>query len=385
MNIFGSISAEHFMQEYWQKKPLLIKNAFPDWQNIVSPEELAGLSLEDFIESRLLIGNSAFDHWQLEHGPFQEERFSQLDKKHWTLLVQGVDQWVEEVGILLDQFRFAPNWRVDDVMISYAVDQGSVGPHFDNYDVFLIQGLGKREWQVGSECDASTPLTDNQQLKILKNMETVDRWVLEPGDMLYIPPKFSHWGKAIGESMTYSIGFTSPTESQIINHICDDYVSRSDDNIRYADPELTLTKTPGEITAQAIDKIKAMLNNVLNDEAQLIRAFGEMVTEPKNPDLFQHTDTPSEIEIKQQLESHAVITVNSSSNFSYFVQQNNCILFVDGQSFICTSEGSIAVAKQLADAGGLMIDEMSNQLSDNQTMILLSELMSHDSIEFIND
>jgi 50S ribosomal protein L16 3-hydroxylase len=385
MDIFGAISAEQFMQQYWQKKPLLIKQAFPDWQNIVSPEELAGLSLEHFIESRLLIGNSRFDQWQLEHGPFKEERFSTLGKQHWTLLVQGVDQWVEDVSILLDQFRFTPNWRVDDVMISYAVDEGSVGPHFDNYDVFLIQGLGKREWQVGLQCDASTPLADHHDLKIIKHMDVVDKWILEPGDMLYIPPKFSHWGRAIGESMTYSIGYTSPSESQIINHICDDYVSRCDDNKRYTDPELSIPDSPGEITAEALAKIKAMLSSLLNDEEQIIRAFGELVTEPKNPENFQSTDLLAPEQISQLINDNKVISVNSSSNFSYFVQPNKCILFVDGQSFICTSQGSIAVAQQLANAGGLMIDDMSVELSDNQTLILLSELMANDSIEFISD
>ncbi|WP_162844033.1 cupin domain-containing protein [Sinobacterium caligoides] len=373
------------MSEYWQKKPLLIKNAFPDWQPLISPDELAGLALEDFIESRILVGNAKFDSWQLEHGPFNEERFANLPKKHWTLLVQGVDQWSEPVADLLEEFRFAPNWRVDDVMISYAVDDASVGPHFDNYDVFLIQGLGKRRWQVGGKCDDNTPLKEHPQLKILADMETENDWILEEGDMLYIPPCYSHWGRAIGESMTYSIGYTTPTNSDIIGHLCNDYLSRCSDKERYTDPELEVTENPGEITEAALDKVKRILLSIADDETQLARAFGEMVTEAKNPDLFSPAEPISQAEMLDLIDSSSMIARNNCSKLSYFNLKDTCLLFVDGQSFDCNTQGSIQIAKQLADSGGLIIEEMYEQLNDEASTKLLIELLANDHIEFIED
>ena len=385
MSFLGEITLEEFLHEYWQKKPLLIRNAFPDWKNIVEPDELAGLALEEFIESRLLLGNACFDEWQLEHGPFQASRFSTLGDKYWTLLVQGVDQWVEPVADLLDEFRFAPNWRVDDVMISYAVDGGSVGPHFDNYDVFLIQGLGQRRWQVGGECGSDSALQDNEQLKILSNMVVEHDWVLNEGDMLYLPPRFSHWGRAIGESMTYSVGFTAPSNADVVGYICNDFISRCDDNDRYSDPDLSDTQAPGEITADAIEKVQSLIQGIADDKQQLARAFGEMMTEPKNADLFECCDPLDEAQMLAMINTHQVIAKNTVSRISYYQSEDNCLLFVDGQSFVCTSAGSIAVAQQLADCGGLMIDEMKQALIDTQTITLLIELFANDSVEFIND
>ena len=148
--ILGEITADEFLAEYWQKKPLLIRNAIPNFIAPIEGDDLAGLSLEEEVESRLVIG----DDWQLEHGPFEESRFETLPDRNWTLLVQGVDLWIPEVADLLKSFDFLPAWRVDDIMVSYAEDGGNVGPHFDYYDVFLLQGSGQRHWQVGKLCSA---------------------------------------------------------------------------------------------------------------------------------------------------------------------------------------------------------------------------------------
>ena len=204
-----------FLREHWQKKPMLIRNALPDWCNPLDPEDLAGLACEEEIESRLIIRKD--ESWKLEHGPFTEKRFGKLGKKPWTLLVQAVDHFVPEVAALIAPFRFVPNWRIDDVMVSYASDQGGVGPHFDQYDVFLVQGLGRRRWQIGPVCDAQTPLLPHDDIRLLASFEATDEWVLEPGDILYVPPGFAHDGVALGDDcMTYTIGFRSPSRNELI-------------------------------------------------------------------------------------------------------------------------------------------------------------------------
>ena len=178
--VLGDLSPEEFLRDYWQKKPLLIRNAIPDFEPPIDGNELAGLSLETEVESRLVVGTE----WQLENGPFTEQRFQTLPSSHWTLLVQAVDLWVPEVAALLREFAFLPPWRLDDIMVSYAQDGGSVGPHFDYYDVFLLQGAGQRRWQIGQACAASSPLLENTDLKILSQFRPTDEWVLNCGDML---------------------------------------------------------------------------------------------------------------------------------------------------------------------------------------------------------
>ena len=217
-----------FLRNHWQKKPLLIKNPWDSWNNPLTPDELAGLACEEEVESRLIMqaDDTAGDTWMVENGPISERRFSQLGDKQWTLLVQAVDHFVPEVAALIEPFRFIPDWRIDDAMVSYAADSGGVGPHFDQYDVFLIQGMGKRRWKVGAMCDESTALMPHDDLRLLADFEATDEWILEPGDILYVPPGVSHEGIAVGDDcMTYSIGFRAPSRSELIGYWSDDLLA----------------------------------------------------------------------------------------------------------------------------------------------------------------
>ena len=201
----ADLDVDAFLRDFWQQKPLLLRKAFAAWSNPLDPDELAGLACEPGVESRLITQSG--DRWGLEHGPLAEERFGRMDKAPWTLLVQAVDHHVPEVAALLEPFRFIPNWRVDDVMVSYAVDGGGVGAHSDNYDVFLVQGLGQRRWQVGARCDHTTQLLPHDDLRLLASFEPTGEWILDPGDILYVPPGVPHNGIAVGDDcMTYSIG-----------------------------------------------------------------------------------------------------------------------------------------------------------------------------------
>ena len=284
--ILGDITADEFLAEYWQKKPLLIRNAIPNFVPPIEGDDLAGLSLEEEVESRLVIG----DDWQLEHGPFDESRFESLPEDNWTLLVQGVDLWVPEVADLLKSFDFLPSWRVDDIMVSYAEDGGNVGPHFDYYDVFLLQGSGQRQWQIGQLCTADDLHTDNTGLKVLKDFKAVEGWVLNPGDMLYIPPKIAHHGVAIGECTTFSVGFRAPAATEMLDDLATELLSRDLTPNHLTDPPLTAAMADQPISTGYIQQVKALLQETLDDEQMLGEWFAQFMSAPKYPPLVDMTE-----------------------------------------------------------------------------------------------
>jgi 50S ribosomal protein L16 3-hydroxylase len=218
---FESIDKQAFLTNYWQKSPCVFRRAFTPAPNLLSADELAGLSLEPDVESRLIQQSPTTNQWQLDHGPFEQQVFSQLAESHWTLLVQSVDSWIPESLSLMQHFSFIPKWRLDDLMVSYATDQGGVGPHFDNFDVFLIQGMGKRDWQIGQPGKATEQSEVSAGLSQMKPFAPFIQVELNPGDMLYVPPKTAHWGISIGESIGYSVGFRSPETAHLISLIAE--------------------------------------------------------------------------------------------------------------------------------------------------------------------
>ena len=218
MSIVGlQLDRESFLRDYWQRKPLLIRNTASDYRAPVDANTLAGLALEDRVESRII--DNVNGAWSVQHGPFCEQDF--VRDNPWTLLVQAVDHYLPEVAQLRQWADFIPHWRVDDVMVSYAVDGGSVGPHYDHYDVFLLQGEGERLWQLGQQCDSSTALLAHDQIRVLAEFEQTQEYLLRPGDMLYVPPGLAHWGIAQGECTTFSIGFRAPRASDLLSRLTD--------------------------------------------------------------------------------------------------------------------------------------------------------------------
>jgi len=342
-----------FLREHWQKKPLLIRNALPDWQNPLNPEDLAGLACEEEVESRLIVRKD--ESWKLEHGPFAEKRFAKLGKKPWTLLVQAVDHFVPEVAALIAPFRFVPNWRIDDVMVSYASDQGGVGPHFDQYDVFLVQGLGRRRWQIGARCDAYTPLMPHDDIRLLANFEASDEWVLEPGDILYVPPGFAHDGVALGDDcMTYSIGFRAPSRNELIEDYSEHLASAADE--RYGDPALPRQDNPGEISPAAIAQLHEMMSKALLDRDGFARWFGQNSSTRKYPDVDWRPDEPIDTgQLQASLAQGLILSRNPASRFSFIrPQRGGVTLFVDGEIFDCGHDDS-AFAEQLCAQETMMV------------------------------
>lgn len=386
-----NFDAERFLRDHWQKRPAFIKDPWTAWRNPIAPDELAGLACEDGIESRLISENrngSAISDWTLEEGPFDAARFARLGKSHWTLLVQAVDQYVPQVSALITPFRFIPDWRIDDVMISYAVDQGSVGPHYDQYDVFLIQGMGRRKWQVGKLCDDDSELIVHDGLRQLAQFEAEQEWICEPGDIVYIPPGYAHHGVALADAegeakdegcMTYSIGFRAPSRSELIAHFCDHLLDALDDDDRYADPDLQLQDNPGEIKPAAIDMLHAMVTEKMRDRAAFARWFGQQNTQPKYGDMDITPDTAYTVEtVRQYVADSKPFTRNPASRFSFIQHDESTLsLFNDGHIHDC--QGDIMdMAKQLCGASVTMVDPALAQ-SDNAVR-LLTQLLNRGSL-----
>jgi 50S ribosomal protein L16 3-hydroxylase len=379
----NNLDAATFLRDYWQKKPLLIRNAWDAWHNPLDPDELAGLACEDEVESRLITLKRA--DWKVEAGPLPGDRFGKLGKAPWTLLVQAVDHHVPDVAALIAPFRFVPNWRIDDVMVSYASDGGGVGPHFDQYDVFLIQGLGRRRWQVGGHgdaaCDADTELLPHDDLRLLANFEPVEEWVLEPGDILYVPPRVAHNGVAVGDDcMTYSVGFRAPARSELIAHYADHLLAEIADDDRYADPGLRAQANPGEITPGALAALHAMVTEKLADRDAFARWFGAYNSTPKYPEVEWGPEEPVSAEdIRAQIADGAALRRNPASRFSFVRGADSVVLFVDGEAHECSGEVA-AFAEQLCAADQFAVDP---ELATSEAAVaLLTTLFNQGSLDF---
>ncbi len=360
--------------------PLLIRNPWAEWRNPLEPDELAGLACEDGVEARLIAQTR--DSWKVEHGPLPEARFGKLGKAPWTLLVNAVDHHVQDVAALIDPFRFVPNWRIDDVMVSYATDGGGVGPHFDQYDVFLVQGLGKRRWQVGGLCDADTALRPHDDLRLLAHFKPVEEWVLEPGDILYVPPRVAHNGVAVGDDcMTYSVGFRAPSRSELIAHYCDDVLGRLRDDDRYGDPGLAPQDNPGEISGAALSRLHAMVTQAMLDRDAFARWFGQYSSTPKYPDQDWAPDDPIAIgALRAALASGAPLRRNPASRFSFIRQDGETVLlFVDGESFECAGETRIFAERLCAQD---RVEADADLAGSEAALALVAALLNQGSLAF---
>ncbi|CAD6534515.1 50S ribosomal protein L16 3-hydroxylase [Paraburkholderia sabiae] len=292
--LLGNLTPSQFMQRYWQKKPLLIRQAIPDIDAPLSRDELFELADQDEVESRLI--THFRNKWQLEHGPFAADELPSAKQRAWTLLVQGVDLHNDRARALLDRFRFVPDARLDDLMISYATDGGGVGPHFDSYDVFLLQVHGKRRWRIGAQRDLT--LQPGLPLKVLQHFEPEEEWILEPGDMLYLPPHIAHDGVAEGECMTCSIGFRAPSTGELAAQFLYYLAERGEaDGSRdraalYRDPQQPAVAKPAELPAALVEKVGAILAKIDWSEKDVSAFLGTYLSEPKPSVVFDPPERP---------------------------------------------------------------------------------------------
>jgi len=382
LQLLGGLTAREFLRDYWQKKPLLVRQAIPDFDSPISPDELAGLALEEEVESRLVIEHGERP-WELQRGPFNEDTFQDLPERDWTLLVQAVDQFVPEVAELLEDFKFLPKWRIDDLMISFAAPGGGVGPHFDNYDVFLLQAHGHRRWQIGQMCDADSPLLPHADLKILAQFEPTDEWVLAPGDMLYLPPCLAHCGTAEDDCMTYSVGFRAPSAAEVLTHFTDFLGQFLPDEERYSDADIQPSEDPNQIQRDALERLKALLNEHMSDERLLMTWFGQFMTEPKYPELVAGIEIEEE-DFLGALEDGAILIRNPSARMAWSEVGEDLVLFASGQSRLVSAHLR-ELLKLICSADALHVENLGAWLADDEGRTLLWELVKQGSLGFADE
>lgn len=289
LQLLAGLSPAQFMRRHWQKKPLLVRQAMPGFAPLLPRPALFALAGEQDVESRLV--SSGPGGWRLRHGPFERRALPPLRQPGWTLLVQGVDLHHAGVHALMQQFRFVPDARLDDIMISYASDGGGVGPHFDSYDVFLLQAQGRRRWRIGRQKNLA--LVQGLPLKILAEFEPEQEVVLEPGDMLYLPPRWAHDGVAVGECMTYSIGFRQPARGELTQDLLQRLADEAPEmlgDLAYRDPKQPAVDQPGRIPGAMLEFAQDGLERLLRDPALLALLLGEALTEPKPNVWFEGAD-----------------------------------------------------------------------------------------------
>ncbi len=305
-HLFGDISLPTFLKEYWQQKPLLIRNAIPAYVCPITANDMAGLACEEGVESRIILGEYNGD-WECRYGPFDDAQFAQLPDKCWTLLLQSCNLYVAEFAQLLEHFNFIPSWRVDDIMLSYAAPGGSVGPHIDQYDVFLLQATGQRHWSISTQAVSSSDYIADLDVKILKEFVAEQSWVLEPGDILYLPPGVVHHGVAVSsdkasdnnvgaelksesereDCMTVSIGFRAPNVVELSTAVLDELLSQATESVKgasvdsvfYHDSGLPIQTHTGEINSWALQRINSLMQKELTKQITNSVWFGKYITQ----------------------------------------------------------------------------------------------------------
>lgn len=324
-----NFDTQQFVDEYWQKKPLLIRQAIPDFESLLTPEELAGLACEPGVHSRLVIEKDAEVPWQLSYGPFNEETFTSLPQTHYSLLVSECEKWIPEYRELLRQFEFIPKWRIDDLMISYAPDQGSVGPHVDEYDVFLIQAAGVRRWKIESSPRFNPQVIEDLDLAILQHFTPDQSWDLQPGDLLYLPPHIAHHGVAVGDGcLTCSVGFRAPTVSDVFDSFIMEASDQGLASFRYQDKSLPTQRDASEITRQEIHQFRDMLYRLLDQPEEFWPdVVGKLVSDATLSEDIANPDFDlSAIEQIELWQKHP------DCRMFYFIEQEQIRVYMNGSA-----------------------------------------------------
>ena len=333
---FNDIDLKTFLNEFWQKKPVVLRGAPPAFETPVSAEELAGLSLEDEVESRIVIQKSETDY-ELKKGPFTEETYHELPDENWTLLIQGMDRLVPEVTDVLNDFDFLPRWRIDDIMISYATKGGNVGPHFDHYDVFLLQAAGKRQWTLTSQDCSEDNYIQGVDLRLMETFKVEEDYVFEKGDILYIPPKWGHHGVALDDKcMTYSVGYRTYRGQELWDSFGDHLSEMGSFKDLYIDPAWQENLNPGEITDAASEQAQTLLKSVLENKTLIKTWFGRFATQldqvaaQQLPEPLTEEETPDIEDFMGALQVEPGLVKDAVCRFAYAQIDANTHLYING-------------------------------------------------------
>ncbi|WP_057831641.1 ribosomal protein uL16 3-hydroxylase [Colwellia sp. TT2012] len=365
------MSQQEFLDQYWQKKPVVIRQGFKDFVDPITADELAGLAMEEQIESRLV--HKKDGQWQAAFGPF--ESYEHLGKENWSLVVQALDNFSEEAAEMLEAFRFLPHWRLDDLMASFAMPGGSVGPHMDNYDTFICQGSGKRHWRVGDSGD-HVEFAAHESLLHVEPFEAIIDVELNPGDILYIPPGFPHEGISIDTSMSFSIGFRANSAVSVLSAFADHLIDNENGQQLLTDPNRQVVSHSGEVSNEDYASIKGQIQNLLDDEASFKTFTGQFLTAVKHDLDVLLPDEPFELtEVSNLLNSHAIKRLGGLRAF-YFedtIEQGLC--YINGSELQFSPEIANGV-KLLCDKVMLLPDDLSEWSHNAAFVELATELLN---------
>jgi 50S ribosomal protein L16 3-hydroxylase len=368
--VLGGITAEQFLNEYWQKKPLLVRNAMPEIMGLLEPEDVKELALEEDVSARLIRQkNKNPNEWHVKSSPLTKGDFQKLPNL-WTILVQAVDHYSFDIAELWKKFPFIPQWRRDDIMVSYAPKGGSVGKHFDFYDVFLVQGHGHRRWQLGQMCDESTEFVADQPLKLLSQMSVNFDEVLAPGDLLYVPPGLAHYGVAEDDCLTFSFGFRMPNLAEMTDRLSEQFAKNSVLTNPLVDITRIKTNAIGEINNSEFSYLKTQLLDYLTQAPEFDAAIMAYMSESKYPNSIPE---PEEIVVDDLLEvinSGYQLILEPASRLLYRQQDQLLDFWANGEN-ICISQSFQAQLKQIADGESLTFDEEFNHTDILEDIVLL--------------
>lgn len=350
-SLLGGLSPDQFLQQFWQTKPLFVEQAFTGLSELVDGNDLAGIACEPDAEARLISGSDSSNHWQSRSGPFDDQDFANLPEQNWSLLVQAIDQWLPDAAKILDTFDFLPRWRLDDLMASYSPLGGGVGPHFDYYDVFLIQLSGERQWRLGQHCDEQSALRDDSDMKLLVDFTQTASHHCRAGDMLYIPAGTAHWGTAITDNcITLSVGFRAPSYKELLSEAVDMLLDELPENLRYKDPSLQSTDSSYAVSQHHVGALSSVADLMSSERLTYAvqEAFMRQMTAPKYPELVQPLVEEEQItatEFSEWLDivGECVLRKNPSSRFAYDksiadLNTEQVVLYVDAQGLLCSRD-----------------------------------------------
>jgi 50S ribosomal protein L16 3-hydroxylase len=352
LTLLNGLNAAEFLRDYWQKKPLLIRQAIPGFKPLVTRDRLFEMVQDEDIESRLI---TCRKQWKMDSGPFAQ--VPPLQQKNWTLLVQSVNLHDASVDALMRQFNFIPDTRLDDLMISYATENGGVGAHFDSYDVFLLQAHGHRRWRISAQTDLS--LIDGMPLKILKNFQPEEEFILEPGDMLYLPPHYAHEGVALDECMTYSIGFRAPSYQELGEAFLENMIDAIDLPGRYADPDLKPSRQHAEISNAMLSRVAAELNKMRFTQDDIALFLGEYLSEPAAHIYFTAPEAALSASRFLQKAQKSGLQLSLKTQMLH----RNKYVFINGLSFE-VGPTDLQLLRKLAEDRKLSGDDIKNASKD---------------------
>jgi len=379
------LDAAAFLADYWQKRPCVLRRFVPGFTTPLSPDELAGLACEPDVESRIVIEDGA-TAWELRHGPFLPGDFAELGEQGWTLLVQDVDKHLPDLAGILDAFDFVPRWRIDDLMISFAPPGGSVGPHVDAYDVFLVQGLGRRRWHI-DPAPASLATLDGPEIAILSDFRARESYDLAPGDALYLPPGVAHHGVALDACMTYSVGFRAPSRHELIESFASRIAAGIPESERYADPDLAPDEAEGSLIGPgALARARRALGPLGRSvgEEDLAEWFGATLTEPKAW-LHPGTDArPSPGDVAERLAGGGGLVRHGMALLARARVGETAFVFACGAAWRLPSE-LWEVASALVEQPGLDAAALGSALDDPRVLSLLADLVAAGALVWNDD